>query len=82
MTAKNVKSEESRGDGLVQKIEQARTYFEESRVEIKKVTWPTKAEVRVTTLAVLILVFIMAILLGVIDFGLVHAVRSITAIGT
>ena len=50
--------------------------------ELKKVTWPTKAEVRVTTLAVLILVVVMSIFLGIVDFGLVNLVKLITSLGT
>ena len=81
MIAKNNKSDEARGLGLTQKIDLARTYFEESRAELKKVTWPTRAEVRVTTLAVLILVAIMSIFLGVIDYALVRIVQAITSLG-
>lgn len=67
--------------GMSEKIDAARSYFEESKAEIKKVTWPTKAEVRVTTIAVLILVTVMSLFLGVVDFGLVKAVKSITTFG-
>ncbi|MDR2504143.1 MAG: preprotein translocase subunit SecE [Deltaproteobacteria bacterium] len=82
MSAKNTKSEDPGGSGVpAQKIAQARAYFEESKAELKKVTWPTKAEVRVTTLAVLILVVIMALFLGVIDWALVWAVKGISTLG-
>ena len=63
------------------KIETAMEFFDESKAELKKVTWPTKKEVRVTTLAVLILVVVMSIFLGVLDIGLVTAVEAITNIG-
>ena len=46
-----------------------RDYLVESRAEIKKVTWPTKKEARVTSIAVLILVAVMSIFLGLVDFG-------------
>ena len=46
-----------------------RDYLVESRAEIKKVTWPTKKEARVTSVAVLILVAIMAVFLGLVDMG-------------
>ncbi|MCL1915803.1 MAG: preprotein translocase subunit SecE [Desulfovibrionaceae bacterium] len=81
MIAKNSKNDEARRIGLTQKIDLARTYFEESRTELKKVTWPTRTEVRVTTLAVLILVAIMSIFLGVIDYALVRIVQIITSLG-
>jgi preprotein translocase subunit SecE len=63
------------------KIENARVFFEESKAELKKVTWPTKKEIRVTTIAVLILVTVMSIFLGIMDLGLVKAVEAITGVG-
>jgi preprotein translocase subunit SecE len=64
------------------KIEKARDFFEDSRAELKKVTWPNKKEIRVTTIAVLILVAVMSIFLGFMDFGLVKAVEAITSLGS
>ena len=78
--AKNTKVENTAAEGTT-KLEQLKTYLEESRVEIKKVTWPTREEVRVTTLAVLILVALMSIFLGVVDLGLVKVVEAITTLG-
>lgn len=81
MAAKTTKSDAPKA-GLSEKISAAGEYFEEAKVELKKVTWPTKAEVRVTTFAVLILVVVMSIFLGIIDFGLVNLVKLITSIGS
>ena len=78
--AKNTKTENTAAEST-SKLEQLKTYFEESRGEIKKVTWPTRAEVKVTTLAVLILVALMSIFLGVVDLGLVKVVEAITTLG-
>ena len=78
--AKNTKVENTATEGT-SKLEQLKTYLEESRVEIKKVTWPTRAEVKVTTFAVLILVTLMSIFLGVVDLGLVKVVEAITTMG-
>ncbi|MDL2306988.1 preprotein translocase subunit SecE [Desulfovibrio sp. OttesenSCG-928-C06] len=63
------------------KAAQAMEFLDESKAELKKVTWPTKKEVRVTTLAVLVLVVVMSIFLGVLDLGLVKAVEAITSMG-
>lgn len=81
MSVKGGKNEEGKPGGLTEKVTAAREYFEESRAEMKKVTWPTRAEVRVTTLAVLILVTVMSVFLGIIDFGLVKAVQALTSLG-
>lgn len=52
-------------------------YVEASRAELRKVTWPTLAETRKATLAVLGFVGIMAIILGLIDLGLSSLIKTI-----
>jgi preprotein translocase subunit SecE len=56
-------------------------YLTESRAEIKKVTWPTKKEARVTSIAVLVLVVVMAVFLGVVDFSMTKIVELILSAG-
>lgn len=80
MAAKITKNDATK-TGISEKISAAVDYFEESKVELKKVTWPTKAEVRVTTFAVLILVVVMSIFLGIVDFGLANLIKLITSLG-
>lgn len=80
MAAKISKNETNK-PGLSEKLAAAGTYFEESKIELKKVTWPTKAEVKVTTFAVLILVVVMSIFLGIVDFGLANLIKLITSLG-
>ena len=63
------------------KFEQFRDYLTESKAEIKKVTWPTKKEARVTSVAVLILVVVMALFLGLVDLGLTKLVELILTAG-
>ena len=67
MAAKQSNEASSAGSGNV--FTTFRDYLVESRAEIKKVTWPTKKEARVTSIAVLILVAVMSIFLGLVDFG-------------
>lgn len=76
------KPQERKASSEPGKIEQAKVFFEESKAELKKVTWPTKKEIRVTTIAVLILVTLMSIFLGVLDLGLVKIVGAITGMGS
>lgn len=47
-----------------------RTYVTEVKAESKKVTWPTKKEVRDTTIVVIIAVFIFGIYLYLVDLVL------------
>ena len=77
MATKNVKSEQPTSGGISGKAAEIREFFEESKGELKKVTWPTKSEIKVTTLAVLILVVIMSLFLGTVDLGLVKLVELI-----
>ena len=77
--AKSDKIAERTGEsrGLMGKVEDFKNYLEESKAEIKKVVWPTRKETLVTCGAVLVLVTIMAIYLGLVDFGLSHLMRFI-----
>lgn len=68
MAAKQ-RSEISSAGGSTNVFVTFRDYLTESRAEIKKVTWPTKKEARVTSLAVLVLVAVMSIFLGLVDLG-------------
>ncbi|MDD3491515.1 MAG: preprotein translocase subunit SecE [Candidatus Pacebacteria bacterium] len=52
-------------------------YIKQSIVELKKVNWPTRQETTRYTLGVLVLAFIVAIILGFIDFGLLRAFNLI-----
>ena len=63
------------------KIQALVKYFEDSKVELGKVSWPTRKEVKVTSIAVLALVVFMAIFLGIADLILSKIMASILSIG-
>jgi preprotein translocase subunit SecE len=54
--------------------EKIKTFFNEVIAELKKVTWPTKKQVTTSTIVVLILVFLTAIYLNVVDLGFSYLV--------
>ena len=56
--------------GLVRNIRDFVEYLELARLELRKVTWASVKETRVTSIAVLVFVVIMAIFLGLVDWGL------------
>ncbi|MGQ9695751.1 MAG: preprotein translocase subunit SecE [Thermodesulfobacteriota bacterium] len=58
--------------GLIQKISQ---FFREVRVEMKKVTWPSRKETLASTSVVLITVILMAFFLGIVDLGLSRLIK-------
>ena len=56
-------------EGIGGKLRQFREFFEESKAEIKKVVWPTRKETITTSIAVVIFTVVVAIFLGLVDFG-------------
>ena len=56
-------------------------YFEDSKAELAKVSWPTKKEVKVTFLAVIVLVLVTAVFLGIVDTIWAALVRLVFSIG-
>ena len=78
MAAKQV---ETSGTSEQSAIERFRDYLTESKAEIRKVTWPTKQETKVTSLAVVVLVIVMAIFLGLVDLGFTKLVAFILSPG-
>ncbi len=53
------------------------TYVEESRAELRKVSWPTMKETRRATLVVLGFVAVMSVLLGLVDLGFSTIMKTI-----
>ncbi len=58
-------------------IEKAFGFLAEVRAEVKRVTWPTRAEAMGGTAVVVVVVLIMAVFLGVVDAILSKIVRSL-----
>jgi preprotein translocase subunit SecE len=52
-------------------------YFKDSKIELKKVTWPTKKEAINHTLNVIGISIALAIFLGIIDYFLTIAVEKL-----
>jgi len=52
-------------------------FLKDAKVELKKVKWPTRKELLASTAVVIVLVLVMAIFLGLIDFGLIKIIKNI-----
>ena len=52
-------------------------FLKESRAELKKVVWQTRADVVSSVKVVIISTVIIAIVLGLLDFGFTEAFRAI-----
>ncbi|RPJ43323.1 MAG: preprotein translocase subunit SecE [Deltaproteobacteria bacterium] len=56
-------------------LQKAKQFFREVRVELKKVTWPSRKETIASTSVVLITVFLVAFFLGIVDLGLSRLIK-------
>lgn len=46
-------------------------------MELKKVKWPTRKELLASTAVVIVLTLIVALFLGLVDFGLIKIIKNI-----
>ena len=58
-------------------IGKARDFLSEVKVEVKKVTWPSRKEAMGGTMVVLVVVLIVSIFLGIIDTILSKIIESL-----
>ncbi len=58
------------------------SFFKDSRTEVRKVVWPTRAETTQTTIMVMVIVFIVGVFLWLLDWMLSGAFRFITNLGS
>ncbi len=56
-------------------------YVQSSRVELRKMVWPTRAETWRTTLVVFVFVLIMGVFFWLVDMGLAWGMRHVTGQG-
>jgi preprotein translocase SecE subunit len=52
-------------------------YVRDVRVEMTKVSWPTAAELRESTMVVIVMVFIMMVFIGIVDRALSVAFEAL-----
>jgi len=48
-------------------IEKIKAYLSETRIEIKKVTWPTIAEIKESTRVVIVATLLLTAFIGIVD---------------
>ena len=58
-------------------IEKIKLFISETRTELKKVTWPTREELKESTRVVIVSTFIVTIFVGVVDQVLSRIVRLV-----
>lgn len=52
-------------------------FLKEAKIELRKVTWPTPRQTLASTSVVIIVVIIVSLFLGIVDFGLSKAIRLV-----
>ncbi len=58
-------------------VERSRNFVSEVQGEFNKITWPPQSEMVNGTIAVLVIVAVMATFLGIVDFGLSRVMRMV-----
>jgi len=58
-------------------FDKVKQFLKEVKTELKKVVWPTRKDTIASTSVVVILVIIIALFLGLVDFGLSRIIRLI-----
>jgi preprotein translocase subunit SecE len=53
------------------------TFFQESRAELRKVTWPTREQTINLTVAVIVMTVGIAVFLGIIDTSLDYLIKPL-----
>ena len=70
-------AEGSLGERMRSWPERIKSFYNDTRAEMRKVTAPSLKEVRGTTTVVIITVFLFALYFGVIDFVIQHGVAAL-----
>lgn len=69
-TAKSLTRSKRETGKLKRNLEQSIQFLREVKIELKKVTWPTRKQTIGFTIVVIILVIMISFFLGIVDIGL------------
>jgi preprotein translocase subunit SecE len=68
---------ERMGNSIKGSFDRTKSFYNDVRTEMKKVTSPSRKEVQSTTVVVVITVFLFGAYFGVIDFVISHGVNKV-----
>jgi preprotein translocase subunit SecE len=74
---KDVEKKTGEDSAVAKYVKIALQFLRESRMELKKVKWPTRKELLASTAVVIALVLVVSFFLGVIDFGLIKIIKKL-----
>jgi preprotein translocase subunit SecE len=58
-------------------MQSLRDYVKDVRVEMSKVSWPSREELRQHTVVVFVMVVIVAVFIGIVDRGMAYAFEAL-----
>jgi preprotein translocase subunit SecE len=58
-------------------VQKVKIFLESIKIELSKVTWPTRKETIATTTVVVVIIFLISVFLGVCDLVLAKLMRLI-----
>jgi len=70
---KNEKSE----NAFTKLFKKTGQFLRDAKTELKKVKWPTRKELLASTAVVIVLTILIAIFLGLVDFGLIKIIKHV-----
>jgi preprotein translocase subunit SecE len=58
-------------------VERTKLFLSETRTELKKVTWPTREELKESTRVVIVSTFLLTVFVGIVDQILSRIIRLV-----
>lgn len=77
ITKKEPEKKRTEKTSIFKSLHIATQFLREAKIELKKVKWPTRKELLASTAIVIFLVLVVALYLGLIDFGLVKIIKRV-----
>ena len=74
---KATERKEGNAGSVIRYAGKAGQFLKESKVELKKVKWPTRKELLASTAVVIVLTLLISFFLGIVDFGLIKIIKKI-----
>jgi len=75
---KNVGDNECRTNKMTNPFRKVREFYQETMVELKKATWPTRQELRSYTVVVFVAIALLGIYVSLADFAIYNVVDLLT----
>ena len=76
VTKKTIEGKKAGENSAMRFVTVAGQFLKDSRMELRKVKWPTRKELLATTAVVIVLTLLVAFFLGLVDFGLIKIIKN------